>query len=581
MKKKNLIVLLLIAVIGIVGVTIAYFSSTTTFENEFNTKEYGTTYTESFVSPDNWLPGDTTNKTVIVTNSGTVDEAVRISLSETWIPNNSNATLNGWIHADGTKSNHTTENELSTDVRAAIINFTDNSDWTKVGDYYYYNYRLAPGQTTDSLIESVTFNALTKLGDTCTPSTNNGTTTIICNSSGEDYDHATYKLTVNIETVQYNKYTSAWNTNFAIASEKPLSGVDTLLTNAVNTSGTEYNDMTKSKMFVMTHPRTDQTPAQTEYRYIGDNPNNYVYFNCDSLDNQNSETCEVWRIIGVFDVDDGTGNYEQRIKLVRGSALPDRMKWDTNNVNDWSVASLKAYLNDNGEYYTRTGTAANYGLKATAKSLISDAKYYLGGTFNNDIYNNSENSYGTADAMYLWERGSEVFSYETYCLSLSVNHSNNSKCTTENYCENNPTDKICSSIRNISWVGKIALIYPSDYALVYANGVDSGCYGHPAYCYLTDTHFNSNPSAGWIFNSYKLDGQNSNDWSWLLSPYSDSLTHVFHINGAGSIYTSGMEAAGYSMGNRGEAVRPVLYLSSNVKITDGTGEQNNPYKLGL
>ncbi|MBQ9318259.1 MAG: hypothetical protein IJR82_01320 [Bacilli bacterium] len=126
--------------------------------------------------------------------------------------------------------------------------------------------------------------------------------------------------------MQYNKYKEAWSTNFAIASEKPVSGVNYLLTNAVNASGTEYNDMTKSKMFVMTHPQTDQTSAQTEYRYIGDNPNNYVYFNCDTLDNQNSDTCEIWRIIGVFDVDDGTGNYEQRIKLVRGSALPDKMQ---------------------------------------------------------------------------------------------------------------------------------------------------------------------------------------------------------------------------------------------------------------
>ena len=216
MKKKNLIMILLIALIGIIGVTIAYFSSTTTFENEFQTKEYGTTYQEEFVSPDNWLPGDTTNKTVIVTNSGQVDEAVRISYTEEWIPNDKNATLTGWIHADGTKSNHTTEEELATDERAAVINFTNNSDWTKVGDYYYYNYRLAPGQTTDSLIESVTFNASTKLGDTCTPLTSNGTTTITCNSSGSDYDNAKYTLTFKIETVQFNKYKNIWNSNIVI-----------------------------------------------------------------------------------------------------------------------------------------------------------------------------------------------------------------------------------------------------------------------------------------------------------------------------------------------------------------------------
>ena len=55
-QNKSLIILLLVAVIGIVGVTIAYFSSRATFENVFETPEYGTTYIEKFTSPDNWLP---------------------------------------------------------------------------------------------------------------------------------------------------------------------------------------------------------------------------------------------------------------------------------------------------------------------------------------------------------------------------------------------------------------------------------------------------------------------------------------------------------------------------------------------
>ena len=76
-NKKSVIALLLIAIIGIVGLTIAYFSNSTDVENTFTTKEYGTTYTESFVSPDNWLPGDTTQKTLVATNTGQVDQAVR------------------------------------------------------------------------------------------------------------------------------------------------------------------------------------------------------------------------------------------------------------------------------------------------------------------------------------------------------------------------------------------------------------------------------------------------------------------------------------------------------------------------
>ena len=36
-------------------------------------------------------------------------------------------------------------------------------------------------------------------------------------------------------------------------------------------------------------------------RYYGASPNNYIYFNCDDYSNQTSSTCEIWRIIGVFD----------------------------------------------------------------------------------------------------------------------------------------------------------------------------------------------------------------------------------------------------------------------------------------
>ena len=71
--------------------------------------------------------------------------------------------------------------------------------------------------------------------------------------------------------------------------------------------------------------------TSTGIRYRGENPNNYVYFNCEDTyndisygeDNYDYENaCEVWRIIGVFDVDNGKGNVEKRVKLVR-EALSD------------------------------------------------------------------------------------------------------------------------------------------------------------------------------------------------------------------------------------------------------------------
>ena len=87
-NRKSIIALLLIAIIGVVALTFAYFTNTATIENEFKINSYGTTVVEEFVSPDNWTPGTTTNKTLVVTNSGNVDEAVRVEYTESWTSKN-------------------------------------------------------------------------------------------------------------------------------------------------------------------------------------------------------------------------------------------------------------------------------------------------------------------------------------------------------------------------------------------------------------------------------------------------------------------------------------------------------------
>ena len=215
-KNKSLLIILLVLCIGLVGLTIAYFSNSTALDNIFSTKEYGTTYTEEFVSPDNWLPGDTTPKTITATNSGQVDQAVRISFTESWKAKD-NTTLSGLIDENGNLTNNTENSE-----HAAIINFSDNDDWTYSNGYYYYNFRLAPNETTSSLIDSVTFNSKVKNSSNCVTNESNGTKTITCNSTQSGYDDATYTLTFNIETVQYDKYKEAWNTDIAILNESTI-----------------------------------------------------------------------------------------------------------------------------------------------------------------------------------------------------------------------------------------------------------------------------------------------------------------------------------------------------------------------
>lgn len=83
-----------------------------------------------------------------------------------------------------------------------------------------------------------------------------------------------------------------------------------------------------------------------DYYFYGDNPNNYIYYNCiNELDNK---TCELWRIIG-FKYDDKTSKYVT--KIIKDDYLA-KFKYD-DKTQLWPEASINKYfdseykINDN------------------------------------------------------------------------------------------------------------------------------------------------------------------------------------------------------------------------------------------
>ena len=318
-----------------------------------------------------------------------------------------------------------------------------------------------------------------------------------------NYDGTIYMTKCKVNNVDVTSDTEDGYYHYGSIVEAPKPAAEELVAKANPVTVTSYTDGNTGEMYTFEHPATTQTGALTDYRYIGDNPNNYVTFNN-----------ELWRIIGVFTVEDENGNTEQRIKIVRNEKLSSNMKWDLNHVNEWSTARINTYLN--GYYYN--------GIEATSKSMITDTKYYLGG----GAYD-STTHYGSTPDMYAWERGTTVYSG-----------------------------------RSISWNGKIALMYPSDYTYTYALGVDNTCYtdGH-----ICQTNKGGTPTQGWIYNT------NSNSNEWLLSPGSGDSRGAFSLNVSGFVECYSSE---YSRG-----VRPSLYLVSNIKITSGDGSEQSPYRLKL
>ncbi len=273
-------------------------------------------------------------------------------------------------------------------------------------------------------------------------------------------------------------------------------------------------------------------------RYIGANPNNYVSFNN-----------ELWRIIGVFNnIDDGTGKKETRLKIIRDEPI-GKYSWDnkasgtgsstsSSGSNDWSDSTLQIVLNE-GAYWNRTSgecpygrngatTSCNFsatGLTEEAKSMISNAKWNLGGTAS---YTSSSN--GLASHWYTYERGTTVYS-------------------------GRPTE----------WIGKIGLMYPSDYGYATAGGSTT----NRQTCLNTE-----------LYNWSGYDDCFNNDWlytgsyQWTLTPCSSYAHSVFFMYSRGGVNV----LAAYSTN---DAVSPALYLNSNVKISGGDGSSSSPFILSL
>lgn len=301
------------------------------------------------------------------------------------------------------------------------------------------------------------------------------------------------------------------------------SGTKTEATN----NNVKYNRVTSKNLI---NDRLGGTTADYNagnIRYYGSNPNNYIYFNCSDYRKQNSNTCELWRIIGVFD---------GKVKIIRNESIGN-LAWDqdkndssssTTYDNNWSTSTSQRFLNN--KYYNgnKTGTVtyysgasggtstslnmSNIGLKNdSTRNMIANTTLKIGGWSSYSIFPHQ---------VYEYERGTTVYS-------------------------GRPT----------TWYGKIGLMYLSDYG--YATDIEL-CQQN-LYNYENTNCKNNN----WLFN---------NNSQWSIVHVSNSQGKSFSITSSGWVSTSN---ATYSQAS----IRPTIFLYKNVLFESGTGTIDNPYKI--
>ena len=327
------------------------------------------------------------------------------------------------------------------------------------------------------------------------------------------------------------------------------------------------NNKDNSGLYTITHPKDTTLQIGNdkdiiEYRYRGASPKNYVTFNN-----------EVWRIIGVFPTDDGTGKIENRVKLIRDQSIGNK-SWDNgttaynytkndnlmllqdknklkveylektnkydvmltapefcDGVNNWARPStLNTYLN---------GTYLN-SLSTDAKNMISNAKYYLGG------YNGFVSGQGytqTSVQMYLYERKTSGTDY---------------------YYGTNPN----------SWTGKLGLMYVSDYGYASSNCESNKLHDSTSNGTLNDVRACNN--INWLYGVIN-SGNSLGVWTITEHIASDAFkgrSVFYYIDGSFSF----MQVCGTGSSIN---IYPTLYLTSAAKITGGSGTSTDPYTLGL
>lgn len=260
-----------------------------------------------------------------------------------------------------------------------------------------------------------------------------------------------------------------------------------------------------------------------EYRYRGGDSvvKNYVKFND-----------EIWRIVGIIPTDDGTGNIENRFRIIRNESIGNHF-WnectdanddgicdDTNKFsNDWTGSTLNKYLNN--DYYSA--------LSSDSKNMIGNTKYYLGGYEDSSI---------VTDVAWQYER---------------------KKANTSDYSYFRTNGSITNPISEVT---KIGLMYGSDYGYAAdnrcASTLEDVC--DDDYCYGSNNWINSGDDDRWT----------------IVQQTSDNNCVYFSATDA---YISGDDVHYFNAGAK--TIYPTITLSSSVIVSGGKGTSSEPYILSI
>lgn len=347
-------------------------------------------------------------------------------------------------------------------------------------------------------------------------------------------------MVVGANTIYSNSISSSGTTNFAFYlyidgnSENNLNMMNKSLVGTITVEGNEVIGETLSSYIENLMADGDITTVTNNginydyntvnslmndsfgnFRYYGSSPNNYVYFNCDDYSNQSSSTCEVWRIIGLFN----DQIEPSLIKIIRNDSIGN-FPWDPyNNFNGWTDAGMRFILNNYsineqgaGLYWNRSSGACLNGDSGTCDFTTTGLK---NDATRNAIYNAKWQVSAISETLF--------YSNEAYENEMGLG------TEVEDY---------------------IGLISTSDY----------GFAADFRTCSSQILDYDGCSEVNWLLN---VEDQ------WTIIPMDNE--NIYSVYNIGMLSTLNVSNAA--------AIRPTLYLKTEQTIKSGTGTLADPYQL--
>ena len=257
-------------------------------------------------------------------------------------------------------------------------------------------------------------------------------------------------------------------------------------------------------------------------RYYGEDPLNYVYFNC--TDENDKNTCELWRIVSISKVSDATKDNKYNLKLVKDTPLIVK---DTTNNQEISEFS---WNNNRGYDY----------LESSLNGILNTGYYNANGNY---IYKNSKDeevSYDFIKSGLKTDKVRNMVASYTWRINATTDNSD--------AISNWYSDTAHGNMANF----KIGLINISDYIL----SLKDDCKD------IAIKEFGTCKSKSYL---------SKENGFFVLDSYQKDEGFVYRIAGNNSINAI-YPTATYN-------IYPALYLNEDVKIVSGDGSIDSPYVL--